>query len=145
MILTQYDEVINVNLKKGKEWFRNLEHNPDKYIFDTHQKLEIISGKIGEVGCIIETVEKIGLTWVTLQFEFIDVHDDYFRIISLSDKYPIICSFIFIERDTDKFKLNISVSLYRDALLLNNHFAEVFINRQIRKELNNIKKILENE
>lgn len=143
MILTHHGIVINDSIERGKRWFYDLDKYPENYKFDSHKGFKTISGKLGDVGCIIETKEKLGPIWIKNRFKFIEVCDYFFRLASDNTDYHFFCDFTFTRIDKDNFRLDISVNINNDTLLLNNYFTEIIINKQIIKELNHIKENIE--
>ena len=116
------------------QWFRDLDEHPERYVFESHLNLELISGNWGEVSSVIQTTEDFGLQPVVLQFTFIAVDDHSFSLHLID--YPVIIHF---SMHSSILTIRVVGSGWGKILVLVNSQIE----RQLSREIDHIKQSVE--
>ncbi len=153
----QAKELIDAPVKQVEEWLRSLESNPEKYQFDTHQGVRVLSGKLSKVGAVFATKEKFLGMMMELKFQVVKVSKSEFEFVLISlgwlKKLGVRGKFVLVPVAVDQTVLQLIVFNKMDGfgkrimamMLLYLSPVRFLVARQIGKEVRLVKREVEKE
>jgi hypothetical protein len=137
--------VAQVTIAEARQWFLDLESNPERYQFETHAGFAFGKGNFGVRGARFQTWERfLGLV-INLHFELTETSDSHFRFQLIRPPLPIWGAFVIKEtaNDTTDLSLEIGGTSTTGSRFLRLPVIRGAIRRQIAGEIEHIKTSME--
>lgn len=136
---------VDVGQEEARQWFLDLESHPERYEFATHAGFEFTQGNFGEIGAKFQTEERFLGLKTTLRFALTDLETYQFHFQLLRPALPIWGTFSLECISDHRTAVHLEIGSERSLghFFLNFPLIRTAIHRQIQREVDHIKKSME--